>query len=49
MTCLQFEANPKLLFPELKTLPHADTPFRLLRDMDAAHIEQAHVALGSGA
>jgi hypothetical protein len=45
MTRPQFEANLRLLFPELKTLPHADTLYRLLRDMDVAQIEQAHVAL----
>jgi len=48
MTRPQFEANLKLLFPELETLPHADTLFRLLRDIDVAHLEQAHVDLGSG-
>jgi hypothetical protein len=41
----QFEANLRLLFPELETLPHADTLFRLLRDIDVAHLEQAHVDL----
>jgi hypothetical protein len=45
MTRPQFEANLRLLFPELETLPHADTLFRLLRDIDVAHIEQAHIAL----
>jgi len=45
MTRPQFEANLKLLFPELETLPHADTLFRLLRDIDVAHLEQAHVDL----
>ena len=29
----------------LKPLPHADTLFRLLRDIDVAHLEQAHVDL----
>ncbi len=38
-----FEANLRLLFPELETLPHADTLFRLLRDIDVAHLEQAHI------
>jgi hypothetical protein len=33
----------------LKPLPHADTLFRLLRDIDVAHLEQAHVDLGSAA
>jgi len=27
----------------LETLPHADTLFRLLRDIDVAHLEQVHV------
>lgn len=40
-----FEANLRLLFPELETLPHADTLFRLLRDIDVAHLEQVHVDL----
>jgi hypothetical protein len=39
MTTLQ------LLFPEIDTLPHADTLFRLLRDIDLEHLEQAHVDL----
>jgi hypothetical protein len=33
------------LFPEIDTLPHADTLYRLLRDIDLAHLEQAHVDL----
>ncbi len=45
MTRAQFEANLRLLFPELETLPHADTLFRLLRDIDVSQIEQAQVAL----
>jgi len=45
MTRPQFEANLRLLFPELQTLPHADTLFRLLRDIDVAQIEQAHIEL----
>jgi hypothetical protein len=45
MTRPQFETNLRLLFPELETLPHADTLFRLLRDIDVAHIEQAHLEL----
>ena len=32
-------------FPELETLPHADTLFRLLRDIDVSGIEQAQVEL----
>ena len=47
LTWPQFEHNLRALFPELETLPHADTLFRLLRDLgeDVQHIEQAHVAL----
>lgn len=45
MTRPQFEANLRLLFPELETLPHADTLFRLLRGTDVAQIEQTHVEL----
>ncbi|MCP3877934.1 MAG: transposase family protein [Sulfitobacter sp.] len=45
MTRPQFEANLQLLFPELETLPHADTLFRLLRDIDVESIEQAHIEL----
>jgi len=45
LTCPQFEANLRLLFPELETLPHADTLFRLLRDIDVTHLEQAHLDL----
>ncbi len=45
LTRPQFEANLRLLFPELETLPHADTLYRLLRDSDVAHLEQAHIEL----
>ena len=45
MTRPQFEANLRRLFPELETLPHADTVFRLLRDIDVEHIAQAHIGL----
>jgi len=45
MTRPQFEANLRLLFPQLETLPHADTLFRLLRDIDVGQIEQAHIEL----
>ncbi|WP_157817397.1 transposase family protein [Candidatus Thiodictyon syntrophicum] len=45
LTHPQFEANLRLLFPELETLPHADTLFRLLRDIDVTHLEQAHIDL----
>ena len=45
MTRPQFEANLRVLFPELETLPHADTLFRLLRDIDVERIEHAHIEL----
>jgi len=40
-----FENNLRRLFPQLETLPHADTLFRLLCDIDVSQIELAHVAL----
>jgi len=40
-----FESNLRLLFPQLETLPHADTLFRLLCNIDVSRIEQAHVEL----
>ena len=40
-----FEHNLRLLFPQLETLPHADTLFRLLCRIDVARIEQAHIEL----
>ncbi len=43
MTRPVFEENLLKLFPELESLPHADTLFRLLRDIDVAQIEQAHI------
>jgi len=39
------EHNLRQLFPELERMPHADTLFRLLRQMDVAGIEQAHLDL----
>jgi hypothetical protein len=45
MTRPQFLANLQLLFPEIDALPHADTLFRLLRDIDLEHLEQAHTDL----
>ncbi|NEX23802.1 transposase family protein [Thiorhodococcus mannitoliphagus] len=39
-----FEHNLRLLFPQLDTLPHADTLFRLLCRIDVGEIEQAHLA-----
>jgi len=45
MTRPQFLANLHLLFPEIESLPHADTLFRLLRDIDLTHLEQVHVDL----
>jgi hypothetical protein len=40
-----FEHNLRALFPELDTLPHADTLFRLLCRIDVRQIEQAHIDL----
>jgi hypothetical protein len=47
MSWPQFELNLRTLFPELEAIPHADTLYRLLRDLgeDVRQIEQAHVAL----
>lgn len=40
-----FEYNLRLLFPQLETLPHSDTLFRLLCRIDVGRIEQAHIEL----
>ena len=40
-----FEQNLRLLFPELETLPHADTLFRLLSKIDVDQIAHAHIDL----
>ena len=40
-----FEHNLRLLFPQLESLPHSDTLFRLLCRIDVGAIEQAHIAL----
>ena len=40
-----FLATLRALFPELETLPHADTLHRLLQTMEITRLEQAHVAL----
>ena len=40
-----FEQNLRALFPQLDTLPHADTLFRLLCRIDVGQIEQAHIDL----
>ena len=40
-----FLATLKALFPELETLPHADTLHRLLQRIDVEKLEQAHVGL----
>jgi hypothetical protein len=39
------ERNLRLLFPELQSLPHADTLFRLLRRIDVGEIEKAQIDL----
>jgi hypothetical protein len=36
-----FEHNLRLLFPQLESLPHSDTLFRLLCRIDVGQIEQA--------
>jgi len=40
-----FEHNLRLLFPQLDSLPHSDTLFRLLCRIDVSQIEQAHIEL----
>ncbi|MCP4282989.1 MAG: transposase family protein, partial [Gammaproteobacteria bacterium] len=40
-----FEENLRVLFPELESLPHSDTLFRLLCRIDVSQIEEAHVEL----
>ena len=45
VTRAMFEHNLRLLFPQLDTLPHADTLFRLLSRIEVTGIEQAHIAL----
>jgi hypothetical protein len=40
-----FLATLQALFPELETLPHADTLHRVLCQLDVAQLEQAHVEL----
>ena len=43
MTRPVFEANLRLLFPNLEELPHHDTLARLLARIDVLEIEQAHL------
>jgi len=47
LTWPQFEGNLLMLFPDLKTLPHADTLFRLLRGLgeNVMEIERAMIDL----
>jgi len=40
-----FLATLQALFPELETLPHADTLHRVLQGLAVSELEQAHVAL----
>ncbi len=40
-----FKQNLSLLFPELESIPHADTLFRLLSKIDVDQIAQAHLDL----
>lgn len=45
ITTPQFRENLQALFPELKSMPHADTLYRLLERIKPGEIEKAHVAL----
>jgi len=45
MAMPQFQANLQTLFPELESLPHADTLCRLLEKIDVSQIEQSHLDL----
>jgi hypothetical protein len=45
MTRPQFAANLRVLFPELESLPHADTLYRLLCTIDVNALEGTHIAL----
>jgi len=45
ITLPMFEHSLRLLFPELATLPHADTLYRLLCKIEVDKIEQAHIDL----
>ena len=40
-----FMATLQGLFPELETLPHADTLHRVLQTLDVADLEETHIAL----
>jgi hypothetical protein len=39
------ERNLRMLFPELESIPHADTLFRLLSRIDGGEIEKAQIDL----
>lgn len=45
MSQAQFEEHLRLLFPELESLPHADTLQRLLQRIDVEQIQEAQAAL----
>jgi hypothetical protein len=45
LTHAQFVENLNRLFPELESIPHHDTLYRLLRDIDVNKIEAAHLDL----
>lgn len=45
MTTPQFQTNLKCLFPELESLPHADTLYRLLEKIKVEQIERCHLDL----
>ena len=43
MTRPYFETNLKQFFPELETLPHADTLFRVLKEIDIEQMDRIHI------
>jgi len=45
ISCPQFRENLMQFFPELETLPHADTLFRVLKKTDVSQLEKIHVSL----
>lgn len=45
LTNPQFVESLKLLFPNLETIPHHDTLYRLLKNIDVSDIESAHLEL----
>ncbi len=49
MTGAEFADKLKTFFPEFGSVPHADTLARLLKRIDPAEIEGAHIAFINGA